>query len=134
METPNSTCPFRQDNPANDRTFLPASGFPLITSHSSLATGLWFEQRKKNDILEGRLVQQQHRQPVHADAQTRRRRHAVFERLQKTLVNHPLGPGTWDLGPGTGFPWPLAPGPWSLDLGFEALALLHRIVQLGVGV
>ncbi len=74
---------------------------------------------KKDDVAQGRLLRQDHEQPVDAHAEPARGRHAVFEGDEKILVHE--------------FGLIVAFGA-ELQLLFEALTLIDGVVQLGVGV
>ena len=75
--------------------------------------------REQDDVADGGAVGQQHDQAVNAVADASRRRHADVQRVQEILVRV-LGFFIARLGKGI--------------LRLEALALVDRIVQLGVGI
>ena len=70
-----------------------------------------FQLRKQNHIANTFLAEQHHAKPVNSDSHSAGRRHAVFKRNQKILVQFLL----------------LAAG-----LMLQPLALLNRVVLLGV--
>src|SRR5258708_194844 len=49
---------------------------------------LWFKQRKQDHFADRCLAEEQHRQPVDADPEAARGRHAVLECRQKCFIRH----------------------------------------------